>query len=406
MAASETTRRPALARAREPDDRITALAAERRAAPALERTPDGTVVIGSHALAQRILRSRETEQAGFNADLVRRLPQRNVSILFREGEAHRRQRNAVARFFTPAAVATRYRAVMETTSDRLVAELRRSGRGVLDEMTLALSAGIAAEIVGMTESPLPGLAGRLSRILDIQSQAARSWFDAVRYVIAAQAILLRIYLADVRPAIRARRRERRPDLISSLLDQGWSSFDILTECVTYGTAGLSTTREFIAVAALHLLRDDGLRRRFLDGGDEARLAILAEILRLEPAVSTLLRRMTAPVQLDVDGRPEHLDAGQLVAIDVRRVNADPASAGTCPFQLRPDRDVRGVPGLMSFGDGHHRCPGATVALHEAASFLDRLLRVPGLRLASEPTMSRHAASTGYVLRGAVLTVAD
>lgn len=403
MPTTESTSCPARGHAGDADERITALPADRAPWTALERMPDGAVRIGSQALAQRVLRSRGTEQAGFNAELARRLPQRNVSILFREGEAHRRQRQAVARFFAPAAVATRYRATIEALSDRLVADVRRTGRVVLDEMTLALSAGVAAEIVGLTESQPAGLAGRLSRILDIQSLRATSWRDTVRYLVAAQLILLRIYWHDVRPAIRARRRSRRPDLVSSLLDQGWSRFDILTECVTYGTAGLSTTREFIVAAALHLLDRDALRRRFLDGDEAERLAVMAEILRLEPAVSTILRRTTAPLRLEDGDRVEELAAGALVAIDVRRVNSDPATAGACPFRLRPERDASGAAGLMSFGDGHHRCPGATVALHEAAIFLDRLLRLPGLRVASRPTMTRHAVSTGYVLRGAVLT---
>ena len=386
----------------ERDDRRTALPGERGPRPAFAEEPDGTLTICGHALAQRLLRSGRTEQAGFNAALVRRLPQRNISILFREGEAHRRQRAVAARFFTPAAVATRYRRVMEAMSRDLVAAFRREGRVVLDEMSLALSAGIAAEIVGMNCSRRPGIGRRLGRIFDIQSDAAGP-LGIAAYLMRAQLALLALYWLDVRPAIRARRRARAPDLISGLLDQGWSSFDILTECVTYGTAGLSTTREFIVLAALHLLDDAALRRRFLAGDDEGRLAIVAEILRLEPAVSTLYRRTTAPIDLDDGGARVALPAGRLVAIDLRRVNADPEVAGPCPHRLDPGRAARGPAGLMSFGDGPHRCPGASVALHEAAILLDHLLRVPNLRLASAPVVTRNATSTGYVIRGAVLT---
>jgi len=57
---------------------------------------------------------------------------------------------------------------------------------------------------------------------------------------------------------------------------------------------------------------------------------------------------------------------------------------------------------MSFGDGPHRCPGAAVALQEAAIFLDQLLRVPGLRLEQPPTMTMNPVSTGYELRDAVI----
>lgn len=386
------------------DERKTALDAERAGLPPLSRRPDGSIAIGSFGLAQQVLRGGSAEQAGFNARLAKLLPQRNISVLFQEGEAHRRQRSAAAPFFTPAAVSTRYRPLMERISRELVAELVRSGRAVLDEMTLALTAGVAAEIVGMTDSRRPGLGARLGRIFEVQSLSGGGLWRSLRYVAAAQASVLRIYLLDVRPAIRARRRARRDDLVSSLLDQGWSDRDILVECITYGTAGISTTREFIVAAALHLLEREDLRAGFLAGGDEERLAVLTEILRLEPAVSTLYRRTTERLRLDRDDGQEEIAPGSLVAIDVRSVNADTALVGHCPHAIRPERIVRGHADLMSFGDGPHRCPGATVALHEAAIFLDHLLRVPNLRLASGPTMTRNGASTGYVLRDVVLTI--
>lgn len=389
----------------EPDEdhRKTALDHERNPKPPIKYNPDGSVTIGNFSLAQQILKSAKTEQAGFNAALVRRLPQKNVSVLFAEGEEHRRQRAATARFFTPHAVTTRYRGLITDLSLSLVERFRRTGRAVLDEMSLDLAAGVAAEIVGMTNSLRPGIGRRLSWMFEIQSLSGGGLLQTIRYVTLAQLGLARVYFLDVLPAIRARRKAPGPDLISSLIEQGWSHFNILTECVTYGTAGLSTTREFIVAAALHLLDDSALRRRFLDGDDSERLDILAEILRVEPAVSTLLRRTTAPVSLH-DGAERHeLDADCLVAIDIRSVNSDVTAAGACPHHVRPDRDAKGTAGLMSFGDGPHRCPGAAVALHEAAIFLEQLLRVPGIRLASEPTMSRNLASTGYVIRNAVLT---
>jgi cytochrome P450 len=57
---------------------------------------------------------------------------------------------------------------------------------------------------------------------------------------------------------------------------------------------------------------------------------------------------------------------------------------------------------MSFGDGPHRCPGAQVALHETRVFLDTLLRVPGVRLATEPTIGWCAPIAGYEVHGAVV----
>jgi len=167
---------------------------------------------------------------------------------------------------------------------------------------------------------------------------------------------------------------------------------------------MSTTREFIIVAAWHLLERADLRRRFLDANEAGRNALLEEILRLEPAVGTLSRRATRDLTLDNDGIPEQIAAGTLLEIDVREANADPEVAGRCPYHVDPSRGQGRPPAHMSFGDGPHKCPGAAVAIQETAIFLDHLLRVPNLRLAQTPSVSWNQTTAGYVLRGAVVTV--
>ncbi|MEJ0092232.1 MAG: cytochrome P450 [Methylocella sp.] len=386
------------------DERKTANLAGADHGPALERQADGSVRICSFELASQLLRSGCVRQAGFNAELVARLPQKNVSVLFKDGDEHRRQRSAVARFFAPAVVVERYRRVMTEMSVRLVDQLRQRRRAALDDMSLDLSVAVAAEIVGLTDSLCAGLGKRLNRFFTMESPAKVGSFRGAAYVARAQLHLLLVYLLDVRPAIRSRRRSRREDLISHLIEQGWSNFDILTECVTYGTAGMSTTREFIVIAAWHLLEREDLRRRFLSTDDQGRSDILEEILRLEPAVGTLFRRTNVALTLNDRGRTEEIPSDTLVAIDVRGVNSDQTAAGACPHQLDPDRRRRGPAAHMSFGDGPHRCPGASVALQETSVFLDHLLRVPGIRLVCAPEISWNGVTMGYVLRGAILAL--
>ena len=217
--------------------------------------------------------------------------------------------------------------------------------------------------------------------------------------------MLGFYLCDVRPAIRARRRARREDVISHLLDQGYSDREILTECLTYGAAGMATTREFIVMAAWHLFANTELKCRFLAADESTRVALLEEILRLEPVVGALYRRAERELDLAGEGGPIHVRAGALVKVDVRAANTDPAAAGTCPFEIDTDRKVRASrasDSLMSFGDGPHRCPGAAVALQETAIFLDRLLRVPNIRLVRPPTVEWNSLISSYELRGAVI----
>jgi len=189
-------------------------------------------------------------------------------------------------------------------------------------------------------------------------------------------------------------------VISHLLSQGYRGSEILTECITYGAAGMVTTREFITVCAWHLLGDAALRERYLSSAEPAPHALLAEILRLEPVVGTLFRRTTSEVRLDEVTLP----AGALVAVDIRAVNADPEVSGAAPLTLDAERCPmhRAGSAVMSFGDGHHRCPGGFLAIQETDIFLVRLLELPGLRLEKAPDVGWNDLVTGYELRQAWL----
>ena len=288
-------------------------------------------------------------------------------------------------------VTTAYRALMERTSDDLIGRLRGAGRADLDQLGLEMAVTIAAEIVGLTDSDRSGMARRFGALVSGMPQGG-SRVAMVLGLARGQARSLNVFLRDVKPAIASRRRQRRDDVISHLLDEGYSEREILTECLTYGAAGMITTREFITMAGWHLLEDAALCDRFRDGDEAARIGILEEILRLEPVVGMLFRRIDTET------------AG--VALDVRGANADEAAVGGCPHRLDPDRrtaDKVGGAGL-AFGDGEHRCPGAQVALQEAAIFLDRLLRVPGIRLARKPDIGWNPLIAGYELRGATLAL--
>lgn len=353
----------------------------------------GAAPVTGYAAVREALRRNGSRQAGFKAELVDRPgnPTR-PPILFLTGEAHRRQRAATARFFAPKVVDERHRPIMEASAERLIAELERSGAARLDAMALDMAVTVAAQIVGLTNSDKPGMIRRLDAFFSVGLATRNDPLSRLLTVLLGQWRMLQFHIRDVRPAIRARREEPREDVISHLIGDGYRDRDILVECFTYGAAGMVTTREFITMAGWHLLENAALRADFLAGGRDRRLAILEEILRLEPVVGFLYRK------------PEGADTP--VALDIRSANTDPQAMGACPFELKPERQrAERVGGAgMAFGDGEHRCPGAGVALAEAEIFLDRLLRVPGLRLARAPDIAWNPLVTGYELRGCELTV--
>ena len=236
--------------------------AVRAGEPDTPRVEPGEAVwrIRSLSVARQVLRARHaTTQAGFTAEAIPRGFLRHHPILVSDGPLHDEQRAKVARFFAPAVVGDRYADQMADCADRLLADAVRQGTCRLEELALLFSVEVTAQVVGLTHSSVPRMARRLVSFLNQPPvDVTRPDFGRTRamWARAARDALIpigRFYLADVRPAIRERRRRRREDVISHLLDQGYTDTDILVECVTYGTAGMVTTREFISMAAWHLL---------------------------------------------------------------------------------------------------------------------------------------------------------
>lgn len=368
---------------------------------AVEQDAAGTWHVRDFADARALLRSDAVKQAGFKAELVDRLPEQGKSpILFLEGKLHHEQRRLTAPFFTPKAVDTRYRALMARLADEVIGRFRAGRRGELSAMGMEMAVGVAGEVVGLTDSRKPGMDRRINAFFADGLGAPGNRFVKIWQALVAQLRVMRFYRIDVKPAMRVRQAAPREDVISHLLAGGYNGTQVLTECITYAAAGMVTTREFITVCAWHLMDDEPLRARYLAAEEAERHRLLEELLRLEPVVGTLFRRTTAPIAVGGIAIP----AGELVAVDIRAANADPAVSGEAPLSVRPDRcpaQRAGTP-VMSFGDGHHRCPGSFLAIQETDIFLTRLLPIPGLRLEKPPRVGWNDLVTGYELRDAWL----
>lgn len=354
--------------------------------------------VRSYALARQVLRHPEaTRQAGFGAD---RLPHGRVRmrppILYLEGEAHHAQRRATARLFAPRVV-DGYRTWMEGIAAELVAEVRTDRWTDVSALAMRMAVQVTSRVIGLDHGASAGMRGRLQEFFDPVPAGTSAW-ARWRATVRSTAVL-RFYALDVRPAIRARRRRRQDDLISRLLDDGWSDLDILTECVTFAAAGMATTRELMSVGVWHLLDDAELLARYRASDRDGRVAILEEVLRLEPVIGHVLRRTTAPLTLDGPDGPVELPAGALVDVDVRAVNADARVAGADPLGLCPARPMQRAVGpvVLAFGDGHHRCPGAPLASTESEIFVSALLLHDDVAAAGPPRVRWSDISQGYEL---------
>jgi cytochrome P450 len=374
----------------------------------LERDGKGVWHVRSYEQARSILRGAGTRQAGFNAEFLERLPSRMIPpILYQEGKPHHEQRKLTARFFTPKTVSESYQQPMERYAERVIAQLRQRKSADLTAMSMQLAVRVASQVVGLTNSRLPGMTARINAFFKNDQSEFKLTPRGLLSFVRGQSRVLAFYLLDVKPAISARRRQPREDVISHLLSQGSSDLEILTECITYAAAGMVTTREFIAIAAWHLLEQPELRATYLAAGDEQRELILQELLRLEPVVGNLYRRTTEPLEIEGDAGPTSIPRGSLINLHLYAINADPAQVGELPLQVCPGRQLqsdRAGPAVMSFGDGAHRCPGSYIALQETDIFLRKLFKLPGLRIVQKPAVSWNEVSAGYELHDFMLAV--
>jgi cytochrome P450 len=360
--------------------------------------PDGSWRVQDYATARAFLRSTETRQAGFAADNARKMSGRmRMPVLYRDGAEHREHRRRTAKYFTPRRVDAAYRALMHRLADEQCAILRERGEVELSDLSFTLAVAVTGEIIGLTEGR-GSMARRLDRFfVNPGATTDVRTLEGLRNRVRSAYTVSSFYWRDVRPAVAARRRRRRDDLISHLLDEGCRTPEVLGECITFAAAGMVTTREFIVAAAWHLFTDDKLRAEYTGGDEPQRVAILHELLRLEPVVGNLYRRTNQDMEIGGAAVP----AGSLVDVSLAAVNLDPAAVGPDPGAVCPGRPLgAGVSeAALSFGDGPHRCPGAYIAIQETDIFLTKLFAMPGLRMVREPVVRLRPEIASYELTG-------
>jgi cytochrome P450 len=355
------------------------------AACPVRRAPDGSWQLSGPDDVRALLRSTATRQGGFAVEHADSLPGwMRPPVLWRDGPEHREHRRQTARFFTEKRVDGAYRELMRRSARQQVAALRRAGEADLAALSFASAVTVVAQVIGLR--PGRGTAGRLERFFT-DPRADPSLGRLRRLYVGARSALsfASFHLLDVRPAVRARRRRRRDDLVSHLIDEGCRDGDILGECMTFAAAGMITTREFVTVAAWHLFTDAGLRARWDAGDRAAREELLHGLLRREPVVSALHRVTTA--ELPLPSGPV-VPAGSRVAAMLVTANRDPAATGSG----------------LAFGDGPHKCPGSHLAVQESEIFLSTLFAEPGLRMVREPTVAFRPEIEAYELTGLRISV--
>lgn len=355
----------------------------------------GLPVAVSHAACSAVLRDRsagrlwtdrtpESDFAAFN------LLHRN-SLLENEPPRHTRLRRLISSAFARGHVARLSPWVAELASS-LVAGLARDiaehgSADLLGHLAAPLPVEVIAELLGVPTEDRPLLQPWSNAIVKMYEYGLPAPLAAAAETASAEFV-------DYLRSLAARRvTDPGDDLISDLVSVR-DGTDRLSEDELVGTAvlllmaGHEATVNVIGNGVHALLRERSQWDRLVaDPGPELLATAVEELIRFDSPLQLFER--TAVADVTVAGHP--VPAGTKVAALLGAAARDPAVFAS------PDRlDIGRTPNPhLGFGAGIHYCVGAPLARVEVAAALKALVtRLPGLRLAGEPTRRGE-----FVIRG-------
>jgi cytochrome P450 len=206
----------------------------------------------------------------------------------------------------------------------------------------------------------------------------------------------------------------RDDVLSILVqardeqDKSLTDVELRDELITLLVAGHETTATTLAWAFDQLLRHSHELERLqaeVDTGesDEYLDAVIKETLRVRPVIPGVVRKLTAPIELNGYRIPAGVRVAPNIYLTHRRPDVYPE-----PERFMPERFLGQPPDTYSwipFGGGIRRCLGASFALYELKVVIPAILRNVTLRaVGDQPESIRRRAITFVPGRDAMVIV--
>jgi cytochrome P450 len=298
---------------------------------------------------------------------------RRASLLFSNGDVHRRRRQPLVKTFA-FALMEGLRPSTATVADRLVSE--RLGGGAfdfLDQVASYVPARIIGGILGIPESDM----AYLQRLVEGASASLSTFTPQARRELEANHLEFGAYVQSL---LDRARRNPKDDFLSnfvSVVDAAGtlSEMEIVSAIVILITAGSDTSRSAIAATLSLLLQHPQEWSKFIANPDAMKKGAVAEGLRCEPVASGLPRYSVRDFELDGYLVP----AERVVAFSILSACRDPE------IYARPDVfDISRTDHPrwhMAFGGGAHRCLGEALARIEIEETLAAIARLaPRTRL--------------------------
>jgi cytochrome P450 family 135 len=327
------------------------------------------------------------------------------SVLLLDGPEHMRQRKLMLPSFHGERM-QRYGPLMAEITEREVERWPVGHAFGLRPRTQAITLEIIMRAVfGIEDAErLERLRDRLSRLLDIGMQRtalAGIALPALRNTVGrrlwARFQRLRADVDEVLFDEIARRRDapdaaERDDVMSVLLlardedGRPMTDQELRDELMTLLVAGHETTATTLAWAFYLLLRHPPVLARLeaeIEAGesDEYLQAVIKETLRVRPVIPGVIRKLTAPVELNGYELPTGTRVAPNIYLTHRRPEIYPQ-----PERFRPERFLESSADTYSwipFGGGIRRCLGASFATYELKVVIPTILRQVRLRAADD-----------------------
>jgi cytochrome P450 len=293
-------------------------------------------------------------------------------MLFMDPPDHTRIRSLVSKAFTARTVERLRPRIQELTDELLDDAASRSEIDAMADFAFLLPVRVICELLGVPRSEqaqFRDASQNLAVVLDV-GPIPDEVFEAADP-----------FVAFLRELVEERRKNPGDDLLSALIaarDEGdkLSDAELLSTVSLVLGAGFETTMNLIGNGIFLLLQHpDELARLRHDPSLIG--STIEEILRLQPPVLATFRVATSDVRVG----DNELHEGQQGMILLAAANKDHEV-----FEEPLKFDISRKPNPhLTFGGGHHFCPGAALARLEGQIAVDGFVRrFPNLRLREQP----------------------
>jgi cytochrome P450 len=286
---------------------------------------------------------------------------------------HNRLRGMTQKGFSPKVLQAMHPRIELLANSLLDAVEGKGEIELIADFALPLPAMVIADLLGAEPEDYPRFSAwskSIARLFSVR-ELPDGFIDELNQAFLEMSNYLRDLIVD-------RRRTRRHDLISHLLDvqqQGASLGDeeMQAECILLLVAGHETTVNLIGTSTRALLLHPEQAQKLREDPSLMPNAI-EEFVRYDGTIKWVTRM--AREDIEIGGA--RIDAGDLVVLVVGAANRDPSQFPD------PDRlDITRTQGRhIGFGNGPHFCEGAPLARIEMEIAMNTLLRrMPQLRFA-------------------------